>query len=676
MARKTPLQRLVETSALQGNPLNALTRFVTEQTAYEETRQIDKLRFVGYVLSLGYDYATIITSDPYKLAVGGIPRGSFLIMTPENAESTPPHFTLLRVRGVSTTPLTTAVQQTYFELHKKSMPELDIWTQSELQWGALECDVLGMFYPNVSNASVVSFSGDVNNVASAHRYRVYAPDSDLLDLVVNGIVKTPGRITLGSLRATECQLGLDGSGSEVSAYISMYDFRGCRTAMFGKTRLGKSNVIKLIAQGMLETTSESHDVGQLIFDINGEYANDNPQDGNVSIRSAYEKRCTVYALTKRPTTESRQLRLNFYEQPDRGLAVLASLLAQHKRDSIYIKAFTSVNLPSLEQIENADPGDKVRLIRRLQFYWGILKKAGFSADEKRLKGLRLSANYTRDFTPHFKKELRDAAYRRIKDVDAPDHPKSLDALVAELEVVGAFQREEPNHASLTSSSGKPLFEAEDKALLNFIASATGAGPTVLRPYHTLHSPHAGEFISEILELLDAGHTVILDLGSATDEIRRFFSDMLSQEVFNHQERKFVTNQLGTHFVQLYFEEAHNLFPINDKDLTDVYARFAKEGAKFHIGMLYSTQSPSTISKELLAQTENFFVAHLSSQLEAKALSQLQVAFSGVEEDILRAKTPGYIRMLTMSHRFVVPVQARRFAAKAESREHGNTAGRT
>jgi DNA helicase HerA-like ATPase len=115
---------------------------------------------------------------------------------------------------------------------------------------------------------------------------------------------------------------------------------------------------------------------------------------------------------------------------------------------------------------------------------------------------------------------------------------------------------------------------------------------------------------------------------------------------------------------LSFEEAHNLFPSNDKDLTGVYARFAKEGAKFQIGMVYSTQSPSTMNKDLLAQTENFFVGHLSSLDEARSLSKLQAAFSGVEEDIIRARTPGYMRMLTVSHRFVIPLQADKFEAVA------------
>jgi hypothetical protein len=77
-------------------------------------------------------------------------------------------------------------------------------------------------------------------------------------------------------------------------------------------------------------------------------------------------------------------------------------------------------------------------------------------------------------------------------------------------------------------------------------------------------------------------------------------------------------------------------------------------------MVYSTQSPSTISGELLAQTENFFVAHMSSKREVKVLGDLNVAYEKFQDDILQAKTPGYLRMLTRSHRFVVPVQAKKF----------------
>jgi hypothetical protein len=631
------------------------------EEAMEQAKQIDKMRFVGYVLELGFDSARIITSDPYKIAVGGIPRGSFLIMTPMNAGNTPPHFTLLRVTGVSPTPLTNQVQQTYFELHKKSMPELDVWTQSELQWGALDCAVLGMFYANPNNMQAVAFSGDVNNVVSAHRYKVFAPDQALLQLIVNGMVKPEQQVPIGTLRTMECGLFSNGAITDIPVNISMRDFKGCRTAMFGKTRLGKSNVVKLIAQGMLNATQRDNSVGQLIFDINGEYANDNPQDDNQSLRSAHADRCTVYALTERAETPSRPLRLNFYEQPDSAIDIVASMMAQDNRSSIYIRSFASVSLPEIGSIATLPEGDKARQIRKVQMFWAILNKAGFQADEQRLLAMGLVSRNVRHFDPHFNRQLRAAAYQAVQRGQPPQEPRSLTELQAELEVMAQYRRDNPTDPLLMSDSGRPMFDPDDEAMLEFLSPPPGrAGPAMLREYRRFHSPRAGDFVAEILGALDEGRTVILDLGNAPNEFRRYFADMLSSNVFSHQEERFVRNQLGDHFVQLYFEEAHNLFPPDTKDLTGVYARFAKEGAKFHIGMVYSTQSPSTINKELLAQTENFFVGHLSSQDEAKSLARVQVAFEGIEDDILRAKTPGYMRMLTMSHRFVVPVQAFRF----------------
>jgi hypothetical protein len=655
----TTLQDLVSTSATQGNPIEALKAFLLQEEAYEKAKQVDKMRFVGYVLDLGFEKAKIITSDPYKLAVGGIPRGSFLIMTPTMAKDTPPHFTLLRVTGVSPTPLSSQVQQTYFELHKKSMPELDIWTQSELQWGALDCDVLGMFYAEPTNMQRLAFSGDVNNVVSAHRYKVFAPNEDLLKLIVNGTVKEENQYQIGTLRTMECGLASGAAMGSIPVNISMKDFKGCRTAMFGKTRLGKSNVVKLIAQGMLDATKEDNSVGQIIFDINGEYANDNPQDGNRSIRSVYADRCHVYALTQRSETPSRPLRFNFYEQPAEAINVLSSFLSTERNLAQYVRSFMEVALPSKEEFDDLPNNEKMRALRRIQIFWAILSKAGFQADDNAIKAANWTAGRSRDFNPGFSDELRQAMYEN----NAPAAPRTLSELVTELEKAQAFRKANPNSILLTTGSGNPLFEPDAVALLDFFnPGTTGGGVRVIRPYLQFHDPKAADFVNEVLGLLDKGKTIILDLGNATDEIRRYFSDYLSKAVFGHQERKFVNNQLGKTFVQLYFEEAHNIFPPESRDLTGVYARFAKEGAKFHIGMVYSTQSPSTINKELLAQTENFFVGHLSSQDETRALSRVQIAYAGIEDDILRARTPGYMRMLTLSNRFVIPMQAFKFEA--------------
>ena len=299
----------------------------------------------------------------------------------------------------------------------------------------------------------------------------------------------------------------------------------------------------------------------------------------------------------------------------------------------------------------------------MQIFWAILKKAGYAADDAKLQALAPAGSPASKFNPGFSRELRTAAYlasdRRL--TTPPPAPESLDALLRELEVVNKFRRENGDSDLLTSrSSGKPLFEPDDKALLEFFDPPPGrSGPSLLQAYRKYHHPQAGDFIKEILRLLDEGKTVILDLGNANPEVMTYFSDELSRAVFNHQVHKFTNDALGYHFIQLYFEEAHNLFPRNNDENT-IYTRFAKEGAKYHIGMVYSTQSPTTISKDLLAQTENFFVAHLASRDDVDVLSKVNVAYESLASDILLAKTPGYMRMLTRSHRFVISVQAKKF----------------
>lgn len=650
----------------QDNPLNALMSFIKAEEANEAANLHERLRFVGYVLEIGFNSARIITSDPFKRAVGGIPRGSFLIMVPDNLQGMPPHFSLLRVRDVAATPLGMQVQQTYFELHKKSMPELDVWTQGELQWGALNTSVLGMFYPDPNDTNKLVFSGDVNTVVSAHRYRVYAPTDELLNLIVNGIVRKEMQSQIGVLRMTECQLPFAKAPKvNVPVNISIKDFMGFRTAMFGKTRLGKSNVVKLLADAIIKTTEVTKNIGQLIFDINGEYANDNPQDGNLSLRSANAGRCTVYSLISRPSTPSKPLKLNFYEQPDSALPIIASLLEEAGQAAQYVKSFSAVELPSIQDIAKMSPGDKNRAVRKIQTFWAILHKAGFASNESRLIGLGLTSmgKGPSNFNPKFRTDLRDVAWSSAGVTPTPEEPKALSSLTKELEVVATFRQENPASPLLqsTGSSGD-LFDTDAGALLDFLKPKSGGGTNTLRSFLGYHDPNASDVVTEIVKLLDIGQTVILDLGNATDKIRRYFSDLLSKHVFSNQESKFTANNLNDSFIQLYFEEAHNLFPRDSKDLTDVYSRFAKEGAKFHIGMVYSTQSPSTISQELLAQTENFFVGHLSSQDEAKSLARVQIAYDGLEEDILHSRTPGYMRMLTFSHRFVIPIQAFKFEA--------------
>ena len=103
------MKEFLDAAAIQNHPLRALRDFLDKEEALEKAKLHDQRRFVGYALEIGYKEVTIITCDPFKIAAGGIPRNSLLIMCPSNFETTgvkiPLHFTLLRVLDAAPTPL-------------------------------------------------------------------------------------------------------------------------------------------------------------------------------------------------------------------------------------------------------------------------------------------------------------------------------------------------------------------------------------------------------------------------------------------------------------------------------------------------------------------------------------------------------------------------------------------
>lgn len=347
------------------------------------------------------------------------------------------------------------------------------------------------------------------------------------------------------------------------------------------------------------------------------------------------------------------LKLDFYEHPEASLPILSSLMEEAgTAGSNYIKAFLTVELPSIAEVQEMKPGDDVRARRKVLMCWAILYRAGFNADLKKLRGLMGTID------PGFSEKTRTSIYGA-----KPPSIKELEDLAVEFEHLAEADRV----TKLTSSSGnKPLFDPNDEALLGFLKPKSGvsSGASTIKPYNKYPDAAAGNFVLEILDLLEKGQTVILDLGNAPPELMEYFSAYLSRAVFHRQVEKCSSNALGDHYLQLYFEEAHNLFGNSDRkdERASIYPRLAKEGAKYHIGMVYSTQSVTSINKDLLGQTENFLIAHLASQDEVNALAKVNIAYDSLKDDIMLTKTRGYIRMLTRSHRFVVSMQARKFEA--------------
>ena len=143
-----------------------------------------------------------------------------------------------------------------------------------------------------------------------------------------------------------------------------------------------------------------------------------------------------------------------------------------------------------------------------------------------------------------------------------------------------------------------------------------------------------------------------------------FSERLCSRIFSDSMARFIEN-IPNNFIQFYFEEAHNLFPKKeDKDLSQIYNRIAKEGAKLNLGMIYATQEVSSISSNILKNTQNWFIAHLNNEDELRELKKYY-DFADFIDSLVRfsaGNDKGFVRMKTYTNPYVVPVQIDRFLA--------------
>jgi hypothetical protein len=632
----------------------------------------DADNLLGFVLDVSYDEATIVTCDAWKRKCGGVPKNSFVVirLNPAaaqlNSGETPrPALVLARIIEAVATPLSSEIQQTIFTIHKVQAV-VDPYTNAELQWGALKVSILGTYYDDEDQN--IAFGNDIDSYMSPHFYEVYVPAPSDLGTLINSFVSQNESHTIGQLRFTETQTIKP--SSTVAVNVSPLDFVANRTALFGKTRMGKSNIVKVVADMMIRS---KENVGQVIFDLNGEYANTNEWD-NTSLFELHQDKCVRYSLKARPsestTSEPRTLKVNFYKQVELGHSIIVSLFdVEHKNRPGYVLPLLNWDPCDPESLDERfeEIADRKRYERAQSMYFAVLQKAGFSAPEQ--FGVRLVLRKEIRQKLAESEDLLEVANSNLgstkEEVPEIDDYQPLRVAVMVYEQLHRLFEAQGNDRKLFPPSDRtqnPYFDDIHTCLLQMIGGSGILGTRYLIPFRKYHDLNGTDLITDIVDEVDSGRTVILDLANADEIVARYYSELVSRAIFRSQTEKFTRNRLGKHSVLFYFEEAHNLFRKDDKDLTSIYNRLAKEGAKNRIGMVYATQSMTTLSPDLLKNTENFFIAHLNDDREIRELTS-RYEFRDIGLDVQRCKTRGYVRMITLSHRYALPVQIMKFGGE-------------
>lgn len=198
-----------------------------------------------------------------------------------------------------------------------------------------------------------------------------------------------------------------------------------------------------------------------------------------------------------------------------------------------------------------------------------------------------------------------------------------------------------------------------QALLKVFQAKSVSGYRALMDLKHLHSLQGGnDYKKEIDTALRNGKIVLVDLSTASSQTQEKYIERLCQYIFGNSMEKF-TNEETPDFIQMYFEEAHNIFPKDDKDLKNIYNRLAKESAKLKIGISYSTQEVSSIAPSILKNTQNWFVSHLNNKDEIKTLEKYY-DFADFSQSIIRNSDVGFARVKLFSNNFIIPVQIDKF----------------
>jgi DNA helicase HerA-like ATPase len=675
----------------------SITDKITKQDFFKRKQEAGKKwewdtgHFVGRPFKLSYTDSSVLMADAWKERAHGIPQGCFLLAyydcDPEKKSLE--ESVLLRVIEPAELPTDRDVVSSMVEYYKdhirtgsNQQSQLDQYSRYEFGFSGVRCSVLGCFY--LGEKGRLLFGADVENFYSAHNYSVIKPSDDLLTLIVNyrdtGVPGGPGDIRIGTVRYSSSRRFASVQG-EVPMYVKAKDFAGKRTALFGMTRTGKSNSIKKIIQAneqmsglaqmklglSKETAEESLDpfkgdapkypIGQIIFDMNGEYANKNLQDEGTAIFDIYKEKTERYSIIDK--AGFKVMKVNFYKEVEAGLELIKSHPTVADDTSKYMTGFRSVYLEKPDDYAT-NPSAKTRFDRRVAVYHCMIFRAGFKAPA----GMKVSF----------------AASENVRnEVDSTVDPSkglSLEDASNWWEKFWEVYDSAAFNAAYKKKNQREWADDDLKALLVMLTRRRDSGGSIdctgyrnLRPIVPQHTDLSmTPFEDDILSALRAGRIVIADLSSGDEELQRMYSERITRKVFRDAMTRFTSAQ-PNNFIQFYFEEAHNLFPKKeDKDLSQIYNRLAKEGAKLHLGLVYATQEVSSVSGNILKATQNWFISHLNNEDEIKELRKYY-DFSDFSDSLVRFSQDtdkGFARVKTYSNAFVVPVQIDKFAASVET----------
>ncbi|MGO8599000.1 ATP-binding protein [Rhizobium ruizarguesonis] len=270
--------------------------------------------------------------------------------------------------------------------------------------------------------------------------------------------------------------------------------------------------------------------------------------------------------------------------------------------------------------------------------WSQAASAGIKDDVDSLEDSVLSLIGQRRNARGFWSDFAAAELQAISDALAP-----VAGAKPEHEEQGAFMHEDapiPFELPLLTSHLEGLAQRQGSNMAGFIATLGLRIKSMLadRRLGSVIDDREGVDFKDWLETYvgadgaSNGNVAVIDLSLIPSEIVHIVVSVLARLVFEALQRYRRKNDGETLPTVLVLEEAHNFVKgVGSSDTEtwsasdlcrDVFERIAREGRKFGLGLLVSSQRPSELSPTLLAQCNTFLLHRIVNDADQRLVSKL------------------------------------------------------
>ncbi len=716
--------------------MNSVVDSLIQNSTQVDTRSFRELaKRVGAVYTISYSTAVVAVFDHDREDAGGLPKSAFLITAKENQKDE--SFILLRIQKEARLPAATENDQTRQGAIEDSGNEepwaarMSDWVRDRMSLHGLECSVLGTFIAQPDGS--YKYAEDIDNYYAVNELMVWKPDPHTLDMIVNHqhrsndipIDSANTRIGMTRFAAAERD-----NAVKAEFRINPTDIMKRRTAYFGMSRSGKSNGLKIVAETIyrLRGNNPEHRVGQIIFDLSGEYAQDNYQDGKGLYRVhetlSLERKPEVatYGLISVPWDTSRTImKLNFFGDPiprawttpeeanavsralDQMLAGKEIIKEQMSNETArYTTSFRDADL-AVEPGATGNMSAQTRYYRAVLAYRAALAAAGLQVPswQPTIRGPGQHSLFSKDLIAALEHEenydsVNNTDYQQAAAILKSSGNSQFSITWAQLITVfialakfvddkkSRFDIFEQNYIA-KSTSHESWADPRFRAILRIFESWNG--PRAFQVMQEQHDPNnSTDFAEAVVKDLQEGKLVIIDQSAGEPAQNIAAAERVMWHIYRAQSSRFRSSlanldptkepdpaEATKGHIIAYVEEAHNLLPrVGRQDtLTTVWAKTAKEGSKLNIGMVLATQAPSSVMPEILSETDNWVLAYLNSERERRIVSEY-MDFADFSEQIGKVSEQGFVRIRTLSQAYTVPVQLDRFKIEDELPTNGQT----